>query len=185
MSEKRDRSSWDRKKKMVSANDPDIYDQVRDYLLNGGEKPEDVEAARLAELAPVVWAIMLSQISTTSTVKMMQEQGISRSYREGLGILSDVEKVYGRVAEADSKGRRAMLVEILMDTIRKAMQEGDHPIVLRAVEKIAKMEGLNVDGTDGTNIYQTLVLPAPTLSSDPSIIENELPEIAGIDEQYD
>jgi hypothetical protein len=185
MSEKRDRSSWDRKKKPVSANEPDIYDLVRDYLLNGGEKPTNVEASRLAEMAPPVWAIMLSQISTTATIKIMQEHGLCLSYRDGLTIVSDVEKVYGRVAEADTKGRRALLVEILMETMRKAMAEGDHPVVLRAVEKIAKLEGLNVEGTDGTNIYQQLVLPAPTLSSDPSIIEAELPEIAGIDEQYD
>lgn len=162
--------TWDRSKKPVSANLPDKYDRIRDAILHDREL-DDPDERRLRHLAVAIWPIMIDEVTTTGVCKKMVELGLAKDLRAATKLIPDVERIYGRVKQADKDGRRAIMVEILLDALKRARDKGNFNAVQRIADRIAKLEGLYMEEGSMVNIYNELTLPAPMLTDDPKVIE--------------
>lgn len=164
--------TWDRKKKEISASSMDKYDRIRDAILNDTELT-DVHERRLRQMAVHVYPLLISEVSISAVSAKMVELGLITSRGKAYNIITEVERIYGRVREVSKESRRAVLVEILAEALGEAKKKKDFRAVARIADRIAKLEGLYMEEGNMVNVYQELVLPAPLLTSDPEVVEFE------------
>lgn len=167
-------------KQLQSKNPPDDYDQIRAYLIDDVEL-EDSKLLKRAKIIQHVWPILVEEISTKATIKRLIDQRIAKGPRQATKMIQDTEIVYGRVAEADRKGAKAILVEITKEALResrvKARDTGNWAPVERLIDKLAKLQGLYEEKDNLVKVYQELRLPELTVSSDPKVINGQFIEV--------
>ena len=153
----------------------DKVEIIRESIVDG-TPIEDVKIRKEAQILRTVWPIITSEISWSNIVKKIVDLGICKE-NKAIYYVRMAEKVYGRVREADKAGRRAVLVEICLDALKVAKDDGDYKSVDRLVDKIAKLEGVYQTEDNFGNIYKDLQLTQIILSSNPQVLENQHIEI--------
>lgn len=162
-------------RKLTDGNEPDVYDRIRDHILNGTQlKGTD---AALAKAAQATYPIMVEEMTQKDSVAKILSLGLASNQAKAIKLIHDTEKIYGRVYEGDRTGRKAILLEVAWEALReareKAQETGNFSPVQKLIDQIAKLGGYYETADNIRNVYQQLVLPTPTISADPAALNNK------------
>jgi hypothetical protein len=159
---------------------PEQLDLIRRYIIDG-EPTGSTDLDQKAQAIRQIYPILLEFPSTRQAVDEIMAQ-TNLSYQKAFNMVQLTEKVYGMIRHRDKEGRKAILIDIMYESLSAAKAAGDYNAASRLGDKIAKMEGFYEQSKTIMHLYKNLDLPPVVVSDDPMILELEEADVKEVSE---
>ena len=155
-------------RKYISTNRRfDVFDKLRSYYIDGTPLSELQEKKRLQY--EQAHQLRVAGYSKQQTIKILQKRKIVGATSEAYMVCNHAEILFGDVSMSNKKGLTVILTENFFRQYQKASKAGDLREANRALENIAKINGLMNDN-DSIN-YEDLKLPIPVYTTNPKALK--------------
>jgi hypothetical protein len=147
----------------------DHFDKIRSYYIDDTELSDMQHKKRLQY--EQAHQLINAGYAREDAVKILVKKGMVNSDREGYRACACAEILFGDVAASNKKGLKVILTENLFKRYRRAIKQGNLRESLRALENIAKINGLmnNNEAID----YSQLTIPIPVYTTNPAVLKRD------------
>ncbi len=152
--------------KRLSDPKPDDFDKLRLHFLEGKQLRSD-RLVKLAKNMRAIWTLHCGGFSRAEVVDHMVKEGIC-SQRNAYVVIGKCRQLFGiDLFEATRKGDQAIAANMFLESYRMAKTQKDPLTMLAAAKEYAKILGEYAKDASLINLYEKLMMPNVTYTSDP------------------
>lgn len=150
-------------------------DKIRAHYIEGKKLSEKLEYKRVQfESAN---SLRVQGYSKEQVVQILIETHQANSRATAYTIIRDAEDLFGDITKSNKDGLRHILTENFLAIYRKARKENDLKECNRALENVAKINGLYQEETTPID-WSKIIVPVPLFVSDPNVLKAQQTEDA-------
>lgn len=145
-------------------------DKIRAHYIEGSKLSEIHEQKRMQyEQAN---AYRVQGYSKDQTVQILSELKVVTSRSSAYLVVKEAEELFGDITKSNKDGLRHILTENFMANYRKAKNAGNIKEMNRALENVAKVNGLFTEENAPVD-WSKVLIPVPVFTTDPEVLKKQ------------